>query len=223
MSLELFLCALFISAMDNTLIFDFGHGVDTPGKRSPDATKGLVNSPLYFREYKYAREVGHVIADYLQQWFDIKILVPEENDIPLATRVKRCNDIVRSSNNPCYLISIHNNAAGRGEWMSARGWSVWVSKKASQKSKDLANSLYDAVAELGYKARQPHRNQKYWEENFYITTHSNCPAVLTENFFQDNKEDVAFLLSEEGRNAVANIHVVGIMKYFNLPYTLIKG
>jgi N-acetylmuramoyl-L-alanine amidase len=31
--------------------------------------------------------------------------------------------------------------------------------------------------------------------------------------FQDNKEDVDWLLSEEGRKAITDIHVKGIKKY----------
>ena len=42
---------------------------------------------------------------------------------------------------------------------------------------------------------------------------TNCPAVLTENMFQDNKEDVDFLLSEEGKQMITYIHVNGIIDY----------
>ena len=54
------------------------------------------------------------------------------------------------------------------------------------------------------------------EESFYILKHTVCPAVLTENLFQDNKEDVAFLLSPEGKKVIADIHVKGICKYLGL-------
>ena len=37
--------------------------------------------------------------------------------------------------------------------------------------------------------------------------------VLTENFFQDNKEDVEFLLSPEGKQQVIQIHIDGILNY----------
>ena len=30
------------------------------------------------------------------------------------------------------------------------------------------------------------------ESNFYVLKHTSCPAVLTENFFQDNKSDVDY-------------------------------
>lgn len=39
------------------------------------------------------------------------------------------------------------------------------------------------------------------------------PAVLTENLFMDNKEDVKFLLSEEGKKQIIDLHVQGIKKY----------
>ncbi len=40
-----------------------------------------------------------------------------------------------------------------------------------------------------------------------------CPAVLTENLFQDNERDVDYLLSAQGRKAIADLHVDGIIKY----------
>lgn len=52
-----------------------------------------------------------------------------------------------------------------------------------------------------------------WEENFYILRKTKCAAVLTENFFQDNKEDVSYLISLEGRRQVVRTHVDGIIKY----------
>ena len=53
------------------------------------------------------------------------------------------------------------------------------------------------------------------EKNFYILRHTRCPAVLTENLFMDNRDDVAFLESAEGSQAIVNLHVEGIRRY---PY-----
>jgi len=52
------------------------------------------------------------------------------------------------------------------------------------------------------------------EANFYVLRHTKCPAVLTENLFQDNKEDVAFLMSVKGIQAIVELHIKGIIKYF---------
>ena len=53
------------------------------------------------------------------------------------------------------------------------------------------------------------------EGHLYILKHTLCPAVLTENLFQDNKEDVEFLLSDEGKQTIVDIHVEGIEKLVN--------
>ena len=52
-----------------------------------------------------------------------------------------------------------------------------------------------------------------WEEGFYILRKTKCPAVLTENFFMDNEQDLAYILSKEGYEAVVTTHVEAIKKY----------
>ena len=51
------------------------------------------------------------------------------------------------------------------------------------------------------------------ENQFYILRKTLCPAVLSENFFHDNREDLAFITSEEGKKAVVDLHVLGIRRY----------
>ena len=53
----------------------------------------------------------------------------------------------------------------------------------------------------------------YWTQDLAICRDTRCPAVLTENLFQDNKDDVGYLLSEEGKQTIVNLHVGGIIKY----------
>ena len=43
--------------------------------------------------------------------------------------------------------------------------------------------------------------------------HTLCPAVLTESFFMDNHDDLAFLQSCAGKQAVVNTHVEGITEF----------
>ena len=54
------------------------------------------------------------------------------------------------------------------------------------------------------------------EKDFYILRHTSCPAVLTENLFMDNRDDVAFLESAEGSQAIVNLHVEGIRRFLSL-------
>ena len=51
------------------------------------------------------------------------------------------------------------------------------------------------------------------EAHLYVLKNTKCPAVLTENMFQDNKDDVVFLLSDEGFHELVRLHVEGIVNY----------
>ena len=68
-----------------TILIDNGHGIETPGKRSPD---GL------FREYSYTREIARrVVSELSDCGYDARLLVPEIEDIPLQERCRRVNAI----------------------------------------------------------------------------------------------------------------------------------
>ena len=114
------------------------------------------------------------------------------------------------------LISIHTDAAGAdGKWHNARGFSARVGTNASSRSKKLASCLWSRAMEMGLKGNRCVPNEKYIAQNLYILKYTHCPAVLTENLFQDNKEDVDFLLSAEGKKKIVDMHVKGIIDYIN--------
>ena len=117
------------------------------------------------------------------------------------------------------LVSIHCNAAGNGSaWMQARGWEAWTSA-GQTKADRLADCLYAAAGQFlpDMKVRKDTTDgDADKESNFYILKHTKCPAVLTENLFQDNMEDVDFLLSEEGKKSIVETHVIGIINYLKI-------
>ena len=190
------------------VLIDNGHGSNTPGKRSPDGQ---------LREYAYTREIAErLVMELRKNGIDAERIVKEEIDVPLAERCRRANEYKASE---AVLVSIHCNAAGNGsDWMSARGWEAWTSVGKTKADK-LATCLYENAEHClpGMKIRKDMTDGDQDKENgFYILKHTKCPAVLTENLFQDNKEDVELLLSEEGKLAIVNLHVWGIMKYLGL-------
>ena len=193
------------------ILLDNGHGFDTPGKRSPDG---------HFREYAYNRYLAYLIRERLSAiGLDVQILVPEREDISLKERCRRVNRICQQlGKDQVILISIHVNAAGNGQnWLDARGWSCFTTR-GKTKADELATSLYEAAKNHlpGMKIRTDYTDgDPDIEKDFYIIRHTSCPAVLTENLFMDNREDVAFLESEEGAKAIVNLHVDGILKYIS--------
>lgn len=188
------------------ILLDNGHGIETQGKRSPD---GL------FREYKWTRDIARRIKEELNKiGYDAELIVKEETDISLGERCKRVNAVCnRCGASNTLLVSIHNNAASNYGWQNARGWTVWVYTKASDKSKQLAKLLYQQAEKEGLKGNRYVPECRYWEANYYILKNTNCPAVLTENLFQDNKDDVKCLLSKEGQDTIVRLHVNGIINY----------
>lgn len=187
------------------VLIDNGHGSNTPGKCSPDGR---------LREYAYTREIAErLMMELRKNGIDAERIVKEEIDVPLAERCRRANEYKASE---AILVSIHCNAAGNGsDWMSARGWEAWTSVGKTKADK-LATCLYEGAKHClpGMKMRKDMADgDPDKESQFYILRHTNCPAVLTENLFQDNREDVEFLLSEEGKRAIVSLHVWGIMKY----------
>lgn len=192
------------------IIIDNGHGIDTPGKCSPDGK---------YKEYKWAREIASAIVEALEKrGYPAQLLVPGENDMPLAERVNKVNGMcARLGADNVLLVSIHSNASGNGQWMKARGWSAYTTK-GQTKSDELATCLYnEAGANLaGQQIRKDMSDgDPDWEADFYILKKTRCAAVLTENFFHDNQYDLAYMTSSEGRHAIVNTHVNGIINYIN--------
>lgn len=199
------------------ILIDNGHGVDTLGKCSPySASK--VEPNINFYEWEWNREIAiKIVSDLLGKGYNASLLVTENNDISLSERVSRVNKICDEYGaNNVILISIHANAAGNGtSWMNAKGWSAFTTK-GKTKSDEISNYLYEE-AENNFSDRKIRTDisdgDKDWESNFTIIKNTKCPAVLTENFFYDNVDDVKYILSDEGKKAVIKTHVDGIINY----------
>ena len=194
------------------ILIDNGHGSNTAGKCSPDKR---------LREYDWSRDFAkRLVAALKKKGYDAELITPEASDVKLQTRVSRVNNICKAVGaRNCLLVSIHNNAGGGdGKWHDACGWSVFVSKNASENSKKLACMLTVEAMKRELMGNRSVPLQKYWtwswtNKDIYILKNTACPAVLTENMFQDHKGDVDYLLSEAGMTELVDLHVDGITKY----------
>lgn len=191
------------------VLIDNGHGEDTAGKCSPDGR---------YREYAFCRLIaGKLRHELRMRGVDAELVTPEMNDITLFERAKRVNaQCAALGRDNVLLVSIHTNAAGNGaDWTSARGWCVYTSK-GQTKSDRLADCLFRAATETfaGKKLRADYSDgDPDWEEDFYVLRKTLCAAVLTENFFHDNREDLAYLTSDQGTAAIVKVHADGICAY----------
>jgi N-acetylmuramoyl-L-alanine amidase len=193
------------------VIIDNGHGMNTPGKRSP---KGMLTEPdmVALYEFEFNRDIVCRLKPLLERsGIDYEILVPEIEDISLVERCKRANKIYKDAFNSAFLISIHANAGG------GTGWEVFTS---------VGDTLADPIAQVfAEKAKEafPEFKMRFdladgdfdKEVHFYILKNTSCPSVLTENFFMDTEKDLEFITSDQGRQRIAQMHHDAIVEYIN--------
>lgn len=184
------------------IILDNGHGKETGGKRSP-----LWKDGTQLFEWKYNREiVDGIITELNKLGINCIKLVPEDIDVSLGERCHRVNKYCKQyGTNNCLVISVHVNAGG------GTGWEIHTSPGETKSDKYAKVFIKLATNRWGADWRI-RGNGTDFDSNFYILKHTNCPAVLTENFFMDNKKDCDYLLSVEGKSNIINFHIDAIQE-----------
>ena len=199
---------------------DAGHGGSDPGAR------GVVEE----------KQVTAATAAALLQWLE-----QDSNYIPLQTRegfdataTPAQRAAAASAQSPQLLLSIHGNSAVNGS--TASGFECYPAvpgRTWHQESFYFARLLAGGMQSIGAKLRGRggvryiyylENDQKQLVENTYTQVRPersftlledvDCPAVLAEQCFITNTEDVKRFGSEEGCKAVARIYYEAICAYF---------
>ena len=199
---------------------DAGHGGSDPGAR------GVVEE----------KQVTAATAAALLQWLE-----EDSNYIPLQTRenfdataTPAQRAAAASAQSPQLLLSIHGNSAANGS--TAAGFECYPAvpgRTWHQESFYFARLLAGGMQSIGAKLRGRggvryiyylENDQKQLVENTYTQVRPersftlledvDCPAVLAEQCFVTNTEDVKRFGSEEGCKAVARIYYEAICAYF---------
>ena len=190
-----------------TILLDEGHYEGCPGKRSPKFEDGT-----QFFEWKYCRELGKRIKEECDS-LGIKCIRTTNKDVEasLTERAEHINNLFRREKKlgrTALLISLHANAASNGEWGKATGWEVFTTEKTTNSDK-FANILCDIFPSIfPDKKLRGHK-----EKNFTLLYRVNCPCVLTENFFYDNKEECLWMQEEDTINKIVALHIEAIKEY----------
>lgn len=188
------------------VLIDNGHGAETAGKRSPDNR---------LREWAYTRRLARATAKRLTaRGIENELLVPETADVPLRERCERAN-AMSAGRADCVLVSVHVNAAGSEGWHTARGWSAFVAPEASEASRHLARKLTEQSQLRGLGGNRWLPPRGYWTAPLAICRGTRCPAVLTENLFMDNKDDLEYLLGAGAVDELAGLHADALEAYMS--------
>ena len=184
------------------ILIDPGHGITTPGKQSPDGS---------LREWALNRTLAAEIVRLAKgAELDCSLLFDSEADLPLSERIRLVNGHPAGST---ILVSVHANAAGNGaQWHGARGFCAFAGTRSGATSRRLAALLVKEAAEAGLAGNRAVPPEGYWTANFAMCNRTNCPAVLTENLFMDNREDLAMLKNPATITLLAQIHLRALLK-----------
>lgn len=189
---------------------DPGHGgvidgvYQTAGKRSPIWKDGSI-----YYEGEGNRDIVKRVAkklDALCIGYSYVVRPDNAKDVSLTTRVKDVNAKHKERDKKTFLISVHSDGFFD---QSANGMGVFVAPNASANSKKLADMM---IKEMVNEFPQL-KNRGVKTGNFAIIRDSNCPAILLESMFHTNEKECRILMSEEGRDKIADAIVRTIQKY----------
>lgn len=178
------------------LYLDPGHGGSDPGAQGNGLQEKNINLDIALR----------IRSTLLNGYENVEVMMSRTGDTSKSL-TQRTNEA--NAWGADYYLSIHCNAFN-GE---AQGYEDFIHSSLSDSS---TTARYQDIihAEVMKVNQLKDRGQK--KANFHVLRESSMPALLSENGFIDNAEDAALMKQSSWRQKVAQGHVNGLVKAFNL-------
>ena len=202
---------------------DSGHGMSTPGKRTPKLTKNL------YIDWKLVKKKGDIIhekefnkasAEYLinaleRCGFDTINVSPGNSDISLQDRVRKANNAKAN-----FYIIKHYNALGNCNYFQSKAKGIvsiynYGSKRSEKAAKLINTELIKAHGGFNFGARSDKDISGF---SLYVLRNTKMPAVLTESGFMDNVNEAERMLDPKFQKEDAEVTCKAICKYFGVVY-----
>lgn len=197
------------------ICIDAGHGINTPGKRTP-----LFKDGTFMKEFQFNVKVAGYLADELLKYKNVEVFFTHDHptgkrDVPLAERTNKANNLKAD-----LFVSLHANAYGDGKsFNSAQGTSTFIYNTAPKATLNIASTIHEElVKSLG------RNNRGLKRANFHVLRETKMSAVLIEHAFMTNLVEAGLLKSDSFRKvsalatarAIANHY--GLVKIDSLTY-----
>lgn len=189
--------------MSKLIAVDNGHGINTPGKRTPKVPNGRVIHEWEFN-YPTAKKLGRLLA---HNGFKVLYVSDTKEDTPLNTRTSRANNA-----NADLFISVHYNAF-QSVWGSHGGIETLYHPN-SAKGKKLANLAQNQlIKETGLRDRGIKERP-----GLAVLRNTRMPSILAECGFMDNLEEANLMLDENYQWKCAKAIVKSVCKYYGRTF-----
>lgn len=185
--------------MDIKLIaLDAGHGLNTPGKRTPDG----------IHEWELNDKVRDFVVEILKG-YNCEFIFPDGNEGKTdeslsARRNKYVNAKVDAA------VSIHHNAF-QGKWGNHTGVCTFVDRSYTSKDMELAKCIQKRLPKY-----TDLRDRGIEKANFSVIYQNKVCAVLCEGGFMDSRIDYPVITSKEGQKAYAKAVAEGLIEFLGL-------
>ena len=217
----------------DAIVIDYGHGVDTPGKRYRFTdhnnfecfeylTNRITAALLIEKLVRAGYEVYDCVAKKQWRLQDMDAAWSwgrlEQRDVTLNARTFYANTIPNS-----IVLSLHSNAVGyknAGPSLSPRGGGFFTSPGETA-SDEIAELLYEAFVEafedepVSMMKGQLADGDHDYEARFTMLTKTKMPAVLGEMLFFVNIDDARYLMSRHGQEVIADAYFEGITPFLS--------
>lgn len=175
------------------LYLDVGHGGSDPG---------AIGNGL--KEKNLTLQIGKKINDLLKDYEGITVKMSRSTDKTLSLK-QRTDEANKWGAD--LLLSIHINAGG------GTGFESFIYNGTVN---NITVKYRDVIHDEIMKVLKGVRDRGKKRANFHMLRESKMPAILTENMFIDTKKDADKLKEQSFINKIAQGHVNGIVKLFNL-------
>jgi N-acetylmuramoyl-L-alanine amidase len=185
------------------IAIDDGHGMETPGKRTPLFS----GTTTYMHENEFNNAVAQMLKTNLEKCgFNTLMVAPGNTDIPLKVRTDTANNAKAD-----LYISIHANALN-GRWGEQRGVSTY--HYPNSRESNLAAIIIHRQLIKGTKQK----DRGVLTADFHVLRETTMPSVLVECAFMDNIEEAKLLMSDAFRRECADELTKGICEFFGVSY-----
>lgn len=183
------------------IVLDAGHGLNTPGKRTP------AGEP----EWSFNDKVVRAAIAMLNGYENVEILRVDDPtgkiDVPLEIRTDKANAFKAD-----VYIACHHNA-NTGSWGTWTGTEIYTYNhpQTDPKSVEIVKVIHPLVIRaMGLKDRGLKK------ENFHVLRETKMPSLLIEGGFMDSTIDIVALRNDAKLHAQGVAIAEGLIKYFGL-------
>lgn len=180
-----------------TVFLNPGHGGSDPG--------AVANG---FKEKDLNLTIALSCRDELKR-HGVRVVMGRETDVDRTSSqiIEACN-----FSGATLAVDIHNNA-GKGDGAEVYFYS------GGGTSEELANAILAEVVKLGQNSRGAKTQlNDDGSDYYYFIRETNCPAVIVESAFVDNREDMKIIDTVPEQKAMGVAIAKGILKVLGVTY-----